>query len=297
MRRVRTNLVLASLMGVALAGCRIPGYEGPVSQSLATSRQYSIRGVAALERGQRQDAEQWLSKAVKACPADPEARRNFAEALWQRDAKKEAVAQLKESLRLSGEDATLRVRLAEMYLVMGQTDLAMQNADLAISANTKLASAWAIRGQVRRVVGDFPQAMADSQRALGYAPEDRRILADVAELYLALGQPQAALQTAQNLAESYSPGEEPQRVMHLLGLACLAAGRHEDAIENLTAAANREKPNVEILYRLAEAEVLAGHPARAADAAQEALRLEPTHAASRELLGRIDLAQQPGTTR
>ena len=291
-------LILAVLVALAAAGCRIPGYyEGPVSQALATSRQFTQRGVTALERGQKTDAEQWLAKAVKACPGDPEARRNYAEALWERDKRKEAMAQLKEASRLAGDDASLRVRLAEMYLVMGDLNMAAQNADQAISLDPKHGDAWAIRGRVRHAAGDLNGALADCQRALGYVSDDRKMMNEVAELYLQLRQPQAALQAAQNLAESYSPGEEPQRVMYLMGVACLAAGRSEDAVENLSIAATRDTPTVEILYQLAEAEIAAGRPTRAADAAQEALRLEPNHQPSRDLLGRIDLAQRTPTTR
>lgn len=294
MERTTAILILAALALAPASGCRIPGYyEGPISASLATSRQCTQRGVSAMERGHKQDAEQWLAKAVKACPADPEARRNYAEALWQADKRKEALAQLKEAARLAGEDASLRVRLADMYLATGDLNSAAQNADQAIALDAKHAAAWAMRGRVRRAAGDLPGALADCQRALGFAPDDRKVMNEAAELYLQLGQPLAALQISQNLAETYSPGEEPQRVLYLMGVACLAAGRSDDAIENLTLAAARDTPSAEILYRLAEAEFNADHPARAADAAQEALRLEPNHAASRELLGRIDLAQQP----
>src|SRR3972149_5732410 len=58
-----------------LAGCRLAGREGPVSQSLAESRKLSREGVAAMERGQQQQAESLLAQAVQVCPADPEARR------------------------------------------------------------------------------------------------------------------------------------------------------------------------------------------------------------------------------
>ena len=61
------------LLGACSAGCRLPGVEGPVSKSLATSRQYSQQGVAAIEAGRWAEAQELLAKAVKCCPADPEA--------------------------------------------------------------------------------------------------------------------------------------------------------------------------------------------------------------------------------
>ena len=56
--------------------------------------------------------------------------------------------------------------------------------------------------------------------------------------------------------------------------------------------------SAEMFCRLGEAELLAGHPAEAADAAGRALALQPQHQPSRDLLERIELAQQPrGTVR
>ena len=48
--------------------------------------------------------------------------------------------------------------------------------------------------------------------------------------------------------------------------------------------------------RLGEAELLAGHPREAADAARQALAMQPQHQPSCELLHRIELAQQPAAT-
>ena len=281
------------LTAVAAAGCRIPGYDGPISQSLATSRQLSRRGVAALERGQPQEAEQLLAKAVKSCPADLEARRNYAEALWQRGARPEAVAQLREAVRRVDDDAALHGRLAEMYLELGQLDAARQSADRAIELNPKAAEPWVTRGRVLCATGRLRDALADCHRALGYAPDDRAILRDVADLYRRLNEPQRALQSLQNLAETYTPGEEPQDVLCSIGAAQLALERYRDAAETLAAATTRGKPNADVFYRLAEAEWLCGRVDNAGVAVGRALELEPAHGASRELLGRIELARQP----
>jgi Flp pilus assembly protein TadD len=115
MRFARSWMIVVSLAALPLAGCRLPGHEGPVSKSLADCRRLSQQGVAALERGRQQDAEALLAKAVAACPADAEARRHYAEALWRRGARQEAIAQLEQSDRLAGDDALLWTRLAEMY--------------------------------------------------------------------------------------------------------------------------------------------------------------------------------------
>ena len=268
---LKPAIIAAWCLTVAAAtGCRIPGYDGPISQSLANSRQLSRRGVAALERGQPHEAEQLLAKAVKSCPADCEARRNYAEALWQRGGRQEAVAQLREAVRRVDDDAALHERLAEMYLELGQLDAARQSADRAIELNPKAAGPWATRGRVHCAAGQLRDALADCHRALGYASDDRAILRNIADLYRRLNEPQRALQTLQNLAETYTPGEEPQDVLASIGMAQLALQRFGDAAETLSAAATRGQPNAEVYCRWAEAEWFCGRADNAAAAAARA---------------------------
>jgi tetratricopeptide (TPR) repeat protein len=247
-----------------------------------------------LERGQGVEAQTLLAKAVKTCPTDPEARRHYAETLWQQNARAEAVAQLEEACRLLPDDPTPLVRLAEMDLAIGQVEPARRNAEMAIDLNPKLGPAWVIRGRVMQASGDLGQALADYQRAVGYLPSDRAILLEVAELYRQLRQPQRALETLQSLAETYySPAEVPQQVHYLTGLAYSATGRWDDAAESLSTAATCGPPTPEILYRLGEARWSAGHPAEASAALQQALAMEPRHQPSLELLRRMEVASRP----
>ena len=290
----RSCAALLALVTVLAAGCRIPGLGGPVSDSLANSRQLSQQGIVALDRGRQSDAEKLLAKAVATCPTNAEARRDYAECLWQRGAHQEALAQLEEACRLTPADAALRVRQAEMHLAMGQLSLARDAADQAVNLSPRLPAALAAHGRVMRAVGDLQQALADYHRALGYLPYDQHILLDVAELYRQMNQPQRALETLQNLAETYNtPAEEPQQVLYLLGLAQVALKRYDDAVENFTAAAGRDKPTPEILYQLAQAQWLAGYPTEAAATAERVLAMDPRHQAGRELIARIAAAQRP----
>ena len=239
MRYIHLRIGLALMLAVLPLGCRLPGRDGPVSQSLADCRRLSQQGVVALDRGDQPKAETLLAQAVTVCPADAEARRHYAESLWRRDARQDAIAQMEEAGRLAGDDATLWARLAEMHLGSGQPELARQDAEQAIKLDPKLPSAWAIRGGVSRATGQQAEALADYLRALSYAPNDRAILGEVAELHRQLNQPERALQTLQTLAETYSPGEEPGQVLYLMGLAYVALGRYDDGVDSLSAALAR----------------------------------------------------------
>ncbi len=270
----------------------MPGRDGPVSKDLAECRNLSRQGVTAMERGQQQQAESLLAKAVKACPSDPEARRNYAETLWIHGSQAEAIAQMEAVAHAGCDDAAFWTRLAEMYLAAGHADAAGQSVQQALDLDPKFASAWAVRGRAMRASGQPRQALADYLRALGYDPGDRKILIEVAELYRQLDQPERALQTLQVLADSYAPGEEPQQVLYLTGLAYSALGRPGDAVDCFSAALIRDKPTPEILFHLAEAELLAGNQDQALAAAEQALSLDPKHQPSRDLLNRIELARR-----
>lgn len=206
---------------------------------------------------------------------------------------------MEEAAHYAGEDAVFWTRLAEMYLAANRVEAAGGSVQQALDLDPKLASAWAIRGGVMQASGQTRQALADYLRALRYSPGDRKILLEVGELYRQLDQPERALQTLQALADSYAPGEEPQEVLYLTGLAYNALGRYDDAVETLSAALLHNKPTPEILYQLGEAELLAGHPEEASTAVQQALAIQPQHQPSRELMNRVELArrgQEPGKT-
>ncbi len=283
--------LLATLLG---GGCLLPGREGPVSQSLVASRDRSQQGVAAMERGQWERAEELLAQAVETCPVDPEARRHYAQALWHHGRREEAIAELEEAARLAVDDAALHVLLAEKRLAMGRIQAAARSAQRAIDLDPDLAEAWAMRGRVRRAVGQPHRALADYLRVLGLAPDHQAVLLETAELYRELNEPERALAALQALADTYPTQEEPQQVFYLQGLAYAALKRWDEAAETLAAASLREPPNPELLCRLAEAELRAGNPIRAARAARNALAMDPGHEPSRRLLGQAELVLQPG---
>ncbi len=246
-----------------------------------------------MERGDWRRAESLLEQAVATNADDLDARRNYAETLWRRGAKAEALAQLEEARKLVACDPALTIRTGEVYLAMGQINLATQMVDAALRIDPKFAPAWALRGQVTRATGHPREALADFQRSLGYAPGDYQVSLLVAETYRQLNEPEQAFVALQTLADRYPPGEVPQQVLHLEGLALSAQSRYDDATRILSEAAQRQEPNANLLCDLAQAELMAGRLPRAQYALQQALTLDPNHAASQALSLRIANAGQP----
>lgn len=248
----------------------------------------SLSGLDAIQQGKFSEAEGWFESAVKTNPADERAHVQYAELLWRRGKYEEAVKHLEKSVELSGGDATLRVRLGEMYFAEGNSDAAMQQAEKAIQSNRDLACAWALRGDVHRRRGDVQQALADYHRSLsqeGFCPNVQLALAAI---YREQNRPRRALSTLEALAENYAPDKQPQQLLFEQGLAMKALGRYTDAMQLLAQAAGQPPVSAEILFHLAEAQVLAGDPTNARLALTAALEREPTHLASQQLREQLD---------
>jgi tetratricopeptide (TPR) repeat protein len=196
---------LAALTLLCL-GCRLPGWGGPVSGEVLNCRQLTQRGLSAMDRGQWDEAEIAFSQAVQSCGVDSEARRHYAEMLWRRGARGEAVAQLKEAVRLAGDDPLLVVRLGEMLLADSQLEPALACAQAALDLNPRLASAWVLRAETMRRADQPRQALADYHRALSCDRGNREALLQMAELHRQLNQPQRALVALQCLADTYPLG-------------------------------------------------------------------------------------------
>jgi predicted Zn-dependent protease len=73
----------------------------------------------------------------------------------------------------------------------------------------------------------------------------------------------------------------------LEGQALMAMGRPHQAVDRFLAASHRGPLNAELCFLLAQAQASAGHHAAAAAAAQQALAIDTSHAASRQLLAQL----------
>ncbi len=273
---------------VLSGACRLPGSHGALSSARQECRELSQLAASALDHGDWQEAERHVLRAIRLCPTDAEARRYYAEVLWHRGQTQAALQQLETASRLADKDAATHVALAKKYLALGQIAQAERAVSQAMRLDSKLPAGWVMQGELRQAQGRLREAMADYYRALALRPEDRDIHARIADLYLQLGEPHRALTVLRTLAETYGPGEEPQPLLLAQGRAYTALGRHAEALEAFSAAARRTNPTPEILCALGEAQLRAGRAAEAAATAQEALAMDPQHAASRQLLARAN---------
>jgi tetratricopeptide (TPR) repeat protein len=255
--------VVAMLATVCAPGCRLVQMRGPVPPELADARRLCNEGLSAADRNDLVKAEGLLERAVQSCPLDVDARRHYADVLWKRGERTEAVGQIAEALKLSPGDVGLAIDGGRMYMELGLLQDADRLSLEAIRMAPRSADAWHLRGQVAMARGQAEQALGDFHRGLALAPEDRRLLLDTAEAYRRLDRPQRALATLAILGEQYGPSQTPADVLVLEGMAQESLGRTADAIESYRRAVAKGDAPAEAATRLAA--LSAGEPMVAAE--------------------------------
>lgn len=278
-RALRTFVL--TLPVVSVGCCRFRPHSA--DQSVIQARQLSLQGMEAAEQGRSSDAEKIFANAVKACPTDERARHCYAESLWNRGARNEAVQQLEHAVKLSSGDPQRIVQLGEWYLEQGNTQDAQRCAEAAIARSPRLSSAWALCGKVHCQRGEWEGALADYHRSLSYEKQQPEIQKAVAEVYRRQNRPHRALATLEALCEQYPPGEVPAEIYGLQGLALNALGRQERSIEQFLLATQGESPDPEWLCELADAYQVSGDPASAQATLERALVMYPDYRPAHDL--------------
>lgn len=229
--RIVVTVLIAAASVCAAGGCSLIPRRAPVTREMAAARRLSNEALLAVDRQDLSRAESLLATAVKSCPADVDSRRHYAEVLWKRGEKLQAVAQIKEALRLSPGDVPLSVAAGAMVLELGLLDDADSLAASAVALAPRSADAWHLHGQVTLARGKPEEALSDFLRSLALDPDDKQALLDTAEVYRRLNRPRRALSTLAVLEEQYGIDGPPSNVLALQGLAQEALGRPEDAID------------------------------------------------------------------
>jgi tetratricopeptide (TPR) repeat protein len=288
----RRAIVLALVLAAAnfASGCRI--LRGPriSDESIAAARRLSLQGIDAQQRGHWDRSETLFAAAILKCPSDERARWGYAEALWRRGAFDQAIGHMEEAVRLSGHDPERLVRLGHMYRARGDWQRAGELAERAIAANSQLAAAWALRGDVLRSQGQRSEALAAYHRALSYAQPLPEVQLAIADIYAQDNRPQRALTTLQALAGSYPPGQAPPEVLFRQALVFRTLSRHHDSIRTFRDLALRGDPPPELLSELARSQMLTADATAARQTILAALNSYPHDSACLALANELHMS-------
>lgn len=251
------------------------------------SRLLTQQAIVDMQRGNWQEADRQLTQAIRQAPENAEARRHYAEVLWQCGKQEEAIAQLETAVRLAEGDAGMHIALAQKLLARDALAPAERHIARAIALDASSAEAWITRATLYQKQGRWQDALADLHRAAGLRPDDRQVLMETAHVHNALGQSDLALASLQAAAETCRAGEEPPDLLYALGTAYLANHRYQDAAGALARAMQKGCRQDDVAYLLATAYWAEGDAAAARQAAQLALQRNPHDARTQELMDRM----------
>jgi tetratricopeptide (TPR) repeat protein len=286
----RLPFLLAALCVLAAGGCRMHK-GGPVPEDLVKSRELSQRGMRAAVDEEWDRAGLLLAEAVKTCPEDADARRQYALSLSRAGRSADAVGQLEEAVRLNPAQADWHVDLGRMYADAGQLDAAWRSVERALDLNPRLPQAWAERARQCDLLGRPQEALALCHRSLSYDRTQRDVLHRLADLYERMGQPRRALSTLEALRATWSAGQEPVELETRMAAACGKLGRWDTAAACLDRACSRRPDDQGLWQALADAQLKAGRPGDAAQSDQRARLAASARPAREAPSDRLDVAR------
>ena len=285
------HLIAFIFAAIQVVGCRTLYDKGPAPSEVISCRHKWQQGLEAAQRKQWYVAEKLFANAVETCPNDERARQYYAETLWRRGEREQALTQMSESVKLSGHDPSMSVRLGEMCMALGRHDQAVMHASHALARQAELSSAWALRGDIDRCCGKFDRALAHYHRALSVRPNYPRVQFAVARILYQQGESNQALVMLHALVDAEASEQIPVEVVHLEGLIYKSLARYDDAMRSFQAAAAGQM-DADLLFEMAEVELCAGRTVHAMEIIQRALVLNPHHQPSRALMVKIDQSHQ-----
>jgi len=281
-------IVLSSLTGCRLFSPRI------TLETLTTAAEIERRGDQLYKSGQYNAAADRFEEAAAMVSSDQLVRRKLADTYWAENRYNAAIAVMRTAIKLANPvfDRELRqewfVRLAEMYLDVGNVDRALHWVDRAIEENPQMLSARVVRGNVFERVQSYKAALEDYHYALSLMAEEPsaervRIEIEVARIYSHQQRPHRVL--AMTSAIDPRTLQPTQAVdVHLIRATALRdRQRFADAVRELQRILVLDANHAQAHFVLASTYWQQGDFVRAQSSLAEVFRLNPQHPAALRL--------------
>lgn len=139
-------------------------------------------------------AQASLEKALQLDPYLYEARLELADLALQRGDGQEALAQLEEVSRQVPDSVLLYYYRAQAYLMTGDLERALQDAERANQMDITFLEGYRLLGQIAMMLNDDEKALPALHTYLTYRPDDAQALAWLGTMYAAGGNTEQALQ-------------------------------------------------------------------------------------------------------
>lgn len=213
----------------AFVGCRTLRATLPDGR-LVKARQLSLRGADLLRRSRYDDAQTLFDEAIRSCPTDERAHWGIATTHWENGKRPEAIAHMREAVRLSGSNPEFIIRLGEMYLAEGDAEGAEAQAQQVLQSHRDRADAWALLGDSQSRSSQPSEAIESYHRALLIQPDYPQVQLSVAELYRRIGRPNRSLATLDRMVDMHPTSCVHGETQLLRALALIDLQRRDEAV-------------------------------------------------------------------
>jgi Tfp pilus assembly protein PilF len=258
---------------------------------MMAARQLSLRGADSLQQQKYNDAEALFAEALKNCPTDERAHWGMAEVLFHQGNHAAATRHMHDAVQLSQSNPDLLVRLGEMRLAEGQSQQALQQANMALESNRQHAGAWELCGCVHQQGGDWEKAMEAYHRSLMTDPNNPAVQMALARAYYEIGKPQRALATLERMSDLQAKEYQSAETWMLKGAALAKLGQMDESRLCLREAQQRaDDGQAQVLLNLARLQAEQGDMASARTNLGRVLSKQPN--LSEALLVQSELEQK-----
>ena len=292
-----------SIFGVGqgtCTGCRTLRGSLPDGR-LVKARQLSLRGADLLRRSRYDDAQTLFSEAIHHCPNDERAHWGYATTLWESNRRQEAIAHMREAVRLSGSNPEYMVRLGEMYLAENDPAGAKLQAEQVLESHRDRADAWALLGDSCAQSKEPNEAIESYHRALLAQPDYPRVQLAVAMMYRQIGRPNRSLATLDRMVDMHPSTCAKGEAQLVRALALIDLERRDEALLALKSATDGlPTDNPQRHIDLVHAQCQLGELVEARISLGRLLQQYPDHPDARQLQTELDssfayLAEQPSS--
>lgn len=183
-----------------------------------------------------------------------------------------AIPRLQARLKANPNDQEAMANLAEEYLSISRPDLALALTRHLLQAGDKNAQVYFLDGYAQQASGQLGAAIADLEEASTLDPTNVSVLANLANLYLAVNQPMDAERVAKR-AVTFNKDSPDAYIA--LGSVYAAESHYDDARIQFEQAFSLDKTSVRPLLSIAQTYVAQNNFAMAQQTVGRALAVDP----------------------
>jgi len=292
-KQLAVFVTLVAIVLSSLTGCRL--FSPRVTlETLTTAAEIERRGDQLYKSGQYKAAADRFEEAAAMVTSDQLVRRKLADTYWAENRYNAAIAAMRTAIKLANPvfDREIRqewfVRLAEMYLDVGNVDRALHWVDRAIEENPQMLPARVVRGSIFARVQSYTAALEDYHYALSLMAEESsaervRVEIEVARIYSQQQRPHRVLAMTSAIDPRTLQPTQAIDVHLIRAMALRDRQRFADAVRELQQILVLDANHAQAHFVLASTYWQQGDIVRAQSSLAEVFRLNPNHPAALRL--------------